>query len=516
VTTAEFLAILKQCPLVASVQASPGSPLDDPETLLKLAKASLSQGVRVLRLEGVENIKRIQGETGAPVIGLIKRKHPSTEHYITATMREVEELLATECQVIALDSRLLTFTGPDAIQRCRAREAEYAELVSVCHSGGRLVLADCSNSSYDLDLVADAGCDLASTTFANPKSGHETARAPHLSDLGYCVRSGRVPVLAEGHYLTESHVRWAMQMGAVGVVVGGALNDPVKTTTRFVQAATLPTTNVGGVDIGGTWLRFGLFSPDWRLLERRRVRLPDLHSDRLRWIEKQARDTRVELVGVSTGGEVDPKYGAIWSSKETIPDNEGGCFEIDGLRIRALNDGLATTWAHAVDWSRRLGAMQFPSDPTATLAIGTGLGCGITCHLGLLHTDSYPRLNDLEFEPGLTFEQALGGMYLGKTPTPEQQATALRALERAIDILARLVQPRTVTICGGVGLSPWMKRGVKEMTKRRFFAADWGGQPKSGWAHEPCEVRFSPFGADAGLYGAAALALFPPIGVFPE
>lgn len=492
----EFLDILKDCPLIASVQASPGSPLDDTETLLKLAQASVSQGVRILRLEGVENIKRIRAATGCPTIGLIKRKYPDREHYITPTMREVEELLETGCEVIAIDSRLLDYTGLYASERSQARCAEFEAMVERCHREGRLVLADCSDSSMDLEVAHQSGVDICSTTFTSGRWGQETFQQHSYQDLGYFIRLGLVPVLAEGLVHTEAQVRWAMQMGARGVVVGGALNDPIKTTARFVKAAKTSAKNVGAVDIGGTWLRFGLFSPDWKLINKTKVKLPQKHADRLKWIEKQANTHEVGLVGVATGGVVEPRLGFMQSSKDTIPDNRDARFWIDGIEIRALNDGLASAWGHLVHGSRENPRLH-PGEHTVTIALGTGVGCGITSGFGLAIGYNYPRLNDLEFERGNTFEDVLGGLALGLSPTLDQQDLAVRALERAIDIFFRLLQPEAVYLCGGVAFSPWLRKRAKNMVMRS-------------------NVHFSPFGEDAGLYGAAALALFPPIGVFPE
>jgi hypothetical protein len=64
-------------------------------------------------------------------------------------------------------------------------------------------------------------------------------------------------------------------------------------------------------------------------------------------------------------------------------------------------------------------------------------------------------------------------------------AMAHRAGLRASKVISTLFHPDTIVLCGGVGLSDWLNLDF----------------PKS------------PFGADAGLYGAAALALWKPEGL---
>ena len=50
---------IARVPLVASVQASPGSTLEDPVHLAALARASRSAGVEALRLEGIDAIHAV-------------------------------------------------------------------------------------------------------------------------------------------------------------------------------------------------------------------------------------------------------------------------------------------------------------------------------------------------------------------------------------------------------------------------------------------------------------------------
>jgi N-acetylmannosamine-6-phosphate 2-epimerase/N-acetylmannosamine kinase len=104
----------------------------------------------------------------------------------------------------------------------------------------------------------------------------------------------------------------------------------------------------------------------------------------------------------------------------------------------------------------------------------------------------YPRINDLPTEMGRSFEELLGGAALSQYPSPEQMELAKVAADAAMHTVWQLYYPDVIVLCGGIGLADWVS-GDAELEGR--------GSP---------QVVRSPFGPDAGLYGAAALALFPP------
>lgn len=478
-TLAELLELLRECPLIASVQASPGSPLDAPETLLKLAKASLMQGARVLRLEGVENIKRIKGETGAPVIGLIKRHYPDSQVYITPTMREVVELLETRCEVIAMDGTDRPRPGGEPLER----------LVAEVHAAGRIALADCDSQAMLLRAKA-CGFDMASTTLAGYTDRDSEFPRPDLR----LVRDfpSDLPLLAEGRFDQEFQVRAALATGAVGVVIGSAINDAYKQTAKFVAATQRPESAVGAVDIGGTWLRFAAFDPDWRPGTIVRIPLPDSNDVRKSWILEQCKHAGVTKVGIATGGTIDPRTGKMHETKDTIPDNVGYSFS-DGLRAYPLNDGLAAAWGHAC-------APVGIGQKVFTLSLGTGVGAGYVVRDELLTARSgcYPRINDLLLPTGLSVEESLCGHVAASRQTEDDRREYVKVFASVLAMVRHLFMPDRIVVCGGVAASGWFQ-GLAEEEKIFDHA---------------CSL--SPFGEDAGLYGAAALALWPPVGVFPR
>lgn len=459
-----ILDLLRRCPLVASVQASDGAAVDDPATLLRLAQCSLDQGVEVLRLQGVENIRTIKGATGKPVIGLIKKTYPNSEVYITPTEAEVRALLELGCEVIAVDAT--------ARQR---PSLDFSELVAMIHQGGALAMADC-DSPDAVDLAISAGFDFIGTTLAGYTSARELTEGPDFDLVRYAVSRGK-PVIAEGRYAYRWQVEAALRIGATAVVVGGAINDPVKQTRALLPS--LQSVRIGAVDIGGTWLRFGVFE-DGRLLDIQKVQRPDTRQDRINWIRQQIIETGVTSVGVGTGGTVDPSTGEVWEAKPIIPGHQGSIFSAEtlGVPTTALNDGLATAWGHACH-------PDYAGSNVATLALGTGVGAGMVREGKLIHgkRGEYPRLNDVVTPLGRTIEDLLGGAGLSPNPTQEQQHDAVVAFETAVKLVREMYYPDHIVVCGGVGLSPWLAPHLARLNCKQ-----------------------SPYGADAGLYGSMWLA----------
>lgn len=461
-TVQALLALLSDSPLVASVQASDPSPLAQPEKLLPLAQASQQEGVRLLRLEGADAIRLIRAECGLPAIGLIKRHYEGSEVYITPTATEVAELVDLGCEVIALDGT----------QRWRWAE-DFEALLAQIHTAGRLAMADC-DTLESVQAAFAMGADIVGTTLAGYTSSSSDLSGPDIDLVRHASKLG--PVLAEGRYAEPWQVQAAFRAGAVGVVVGGALNDPVKQTRRFLAAAKKHATRVGAVDIGGTWLRFGVVNHELTVVESDRIPLPPTSQERIAWIRQQMERTSVERVGISTGGTVDPRSATVWEAKPIIPDHIGTDFRPLG-NIVALNDGLATAWGHACH-------ADFAGKRVATLALGTGVGFGLVDRGRLImgKRGDYMRLNDVPLPGGATFEDLLGGAALTPNPTADQRRLANEAARAAARLIETLYYPESIVLCGGVGLSDWLE----------------------------VDLPRSPYGAEAGLIGAASLALFPP------
>lgn len=481
-TLAHFLDLLRQAPLVPSVQADPGTPLDDTPTLLRQAQSCLEAGARVLRLGGQANIETIKAETGAIVIGLIKRRTAESQVYITPTMEEVELLIASGCEAIGLDCTL----------RPRPEGARLGDLIRRIHEAGRLVVADC-DTLETMAAAADLGADILSSTLSGyTEDSFLGDGSPDLDLVRRAADRFDRPVMAEGRYAEPWQAQAALRAGAVGVVIGAAITDAGRLATRFARALAPSKGPVGAVDLGGTWLRFARFSADWRIESLERIQTPASSAARLEWIRAQIRVAGVERLGVASGGTIDPSSGRVVEARPLIPDHVDTVFDAStlGVPCLALNDGLATAWGHAC-------LPDLAGRRVLTLAIGTGVGAGLVDRHAIWpwREGAYPHLNDLLLPGGRTLEESLGGASGGV-----DQPGAMEASLAAIQAADSLYLPDAIVISGAVGLELW-NRAQSELES---------ALPEAGGLSR---LMVSPFSEHSGLFGAAALALWPPNGL---
>lgn len=456
--------LLRSFPLIPSVQADADSLLDNPDSLFRMADVSIEAGARVVRLGDVDVIREAKLDPRVYVIGLLKRRSDESPVYITPTPAEVDELIGSGCDAI----------GMDGTARPRPGGATLRELIERAHAKGVAVVADCDT----LDTCRHArshGADVISTTL----SGYTEVSpigdgSPDLELVRAAAAELDLPVLAEGRYTEPWQAAAALRAGAVGVVVGAALNDPARNVARFAAALGGPKVPVCAVDLGSTWLRFAAFDGEGNRGDVERTETPATGAGRLAWIRERLAASGAQRIGVASAGVIDPSTGCVVEAKDSLPDHVGVEFSSRtlGVPTLALNDGLVTAWGHAC-------LPAIAGRRVLTLALGTGLGCGMVAEHRLQPWagGAYPRLNDLPAREGGTLEELL---------CARDAASERSALEQALEIAHALYAPEAVVLAGAVGLR---------------LAAEVSG------------VVESPFGEHAGLHGAAALALFPPHGL---
>ena len=209
--------------LVISCQALPGEPLHSPMIMGRMAIAAKNAGAAGIRAQGVADIIEIKQVTGLPVIGIIKRNYPDSEVFITATKKEVQELLATDCEVIALDATIRPRPNGELLQ----------DLLDQIHAANRLAMADCSTLE-EAKIAEEMGFDCVSTTLAGYTSYSTQTSGPDVELVKQLVKDCQIPVIAEGKIHTPEQLKEIMNLGVYSAVVGGAITRPQEIAQRFI------------------------------------------------------------------------------------------------------------------------------------------------------------------------------------------------------------------------------------------------------------------------------------------
>jgi len=218
-----FLSAVKG-KLIVSCQALPDEPLHSSFIMGRMALAAKEGGAKAIRAQSSVDIQEIKKVTNLPVIGLVKRNYADSPIYITPTMAEVEELLSTECEMIALD-----MTG-----RPRPAGEKIEMLLARIHEAGRLVLADISTYEEGL-MAAKLGADAISTTLSGYTPYSPQLTGPDVDLVARLSKELAIPVFAEGRINAPEDISRVMAAGAYAPIVGSAITRPQLITTKFAQ-----------------------------------------------------------------------------------------------------------------------------------------------------------------------------------------------------------------------------------------------------------------------------------------
>jgi len=295
---------------------------------------------------------------------------------------------------------------------------------------------------------------------------------------------------------------------------------------------------IGAIEAGGTKFACGLFMTDCSgyvkpvILARSTIRTttpPETLAAARDFLLASAKEHGpIDYVGIGCFGPIDVHLSSpAWGHVTSTPKPLWSGTDIAGF----FRDGLEATVAFDTDvnaaaygeylWGAAQGLKDF-----VYLTVGTGIGGGVFSGGTLVHGMTHPELGHIKVAreesddfPGCCpyHRDCIEGMASGPalalrwSCTPESlasdhQAWGLEAryLARAIAAYTLVLSPERVIMGGGVGMRPGLAERVSAIVGDELAGYI---QPLTSPDRLADFVRRPSLGADAGLYGSAALAL---------
>lgn len=181
--------------LIVSCQALPGEPLHSSFIMGRMAIAAAESGAVGIRANSVEDIEEIKKQVELPIIGIIKKEYPGMQSFITATMTEVDALVGTGVEIIA-------------VQATMDQDEAFLQSIFTKYPSQKF-MADISTTEEG--LRADRlGFHYIGTTLIGytPQSQH----VEKFTVLDELIKQCKKPVIAEGNFNTPEQAAKAIGM----------------------------------------------------------------------------------------------------------------------------------------------------------------------------------------------------------------------------------------------------------------------------------------------------------------
>ncbi|MEY8292690.1 N-acetylmannosamine-6-phosphate 2-epimerase [Carnobacteriaceae bacterium 52-44] len=212
--------------LIVSCQALEDEPLHSSFIMGRMALAAKQGGAKGIRANSVEDIQEIKQNVDLPIIGIIKRDYEDAEVYITATMKEIDELVTEGVDVIALD----------ATSSSRPKNESLNDFYDDIRNKypDQLLMADCSTVSEAI-YAAELGFDYIGTTLVGytKQSKYLKIEENDFKIIREILNKVDKPVIAEGNIDSPEKAKRVLELGCFAVVVGGAITRPQQITKKF-------------------------------------------------------------------------------------------------------------------------------------------------------------------------------------------------------------------------------------------------------------------------------------------
>lgn len=212
--------------LIVSCQALASEPLYDSYIMSKMALAAKLGGAVGIRANTVVDIKAIKEKVDLPLIGIIKQEYDDSDVYITPTMKEVDALVETGCEIIAIDATNRLRPNGETLEALFTKVREKYP--------NQLFMAD--TSCFDEGKKAEElGFNLIGTTMAGYTPYTKGTPLPDFNLMQRYVSELHTPVIAEGGIWVPEQLKKAIDIGVHSAVVGTAITRPRDITKHFAE-----------------------------------------------------------------------------------------------------------------------------------------------------------------------------------------------------------------------------------------------------------------------------------------